>query len=93
MYKEITCARCGKVLEFVKQENLQFGTEGMFFDRDYSKGHMPVDIYLCPDCGELHFFKVEPCEKEKLIKCKWCCHMVDPSYPHCPDCGHNPTKW
>ncbi len=93
MYKEITCARCGKILEFVKSGAVQLGRETMFLDRDYEKDFLPVDIYLCPECGEYHFIKCEPCKKEELIKCKWCCKMVDPTYPHCPNCGHDPKNW
>ena len=94
MYKEMKCLRCGKTLEFLKQDNIQFGKESMFLDRDYSKGHLPVDIYICPECEEYHFIKTHPCEKEKLIKCKWCCKMVDPNYPCCPVCGHKEgDKW
>ena len=90
MYKAIKCERCGNTLDFVRQDNIQFGKESMFFDRDYSKGHLPVDIYICPECEEYHFIKTQPCKKEELVKCKWCCQMVDPSYPFCPECGHKP---
>ena len=88
MYKEIKCARCGKTLEFVKQAGVQLGRQTLFFDRDYEKDFILTDIYVCPECGEYHFFKYELLKKEELVKCKWCCKMVDPNYPHCPVCGH-----
>ena len=67
MYKEMKCLRCGKTLEFVKQDNIQFGKESMFLDRDYSKGHLPVDIYICPECEEYHFIKkITQADKQNL---------------------------
>ena len=91
MYKEMKCLRCGKTLEFIKQTTLDTrrGNPGLFSSEKIKESYfLTVDVYLCPECMEYHFIKPQPCEKEKLIKCKWCCQMVDPSYPHCPECGH-----
>ena len=96
MYKEITCARCGKTLDFIKQTGLdiQRGNPLLFSEKNKEDFRLPVDIYLCSECGEYHFIKPQPCEKENLVKCKWCCQMVDPDYPCCPVCGHKPgDKW
>ena len=96
MYKEIKCARCGNILEFIKISPLQLGRDKGFFSdsQQWAKGFLNCDIYFCSECGEFHFFKHEDCPKEDLVKCKWCLNLVDPSYPHCPECGHKEgDKW
>ncbi|MBR5309834.1 MAG: hypothetical protein IKU42_01760 [Oscillospiraceae bacterium] len=94
MYKELKCARCGVNLEFIKQTSLDIHRGNTRIDALKELFYLPVDIYLCPECGEYHFIKTQPCEKEKLVKCKWCCKMVDPDYPCCPVCGHKPgDQW
>ena len=89
MYKELKCPRCGEKLEFIKKENIQFGTRRLYSMKTSEPADfLPCDIYICPECGEYHFLKSEDCPKEELVKCKWCLKMVDPSYPHCSRCGH-----
>ena len=91
MYKEMKCARCGKTLDFIKQATIDThrGSPSLLSsDKIKEIYYLSVDVYLCPECGEYHFIKPTPCEKEKMVKCKWCLKMVDPSYPCCPNCGH-----
>lgn len=77
MYKEIKCLRCDKNLEFVKQEH-------------WASGAVLSDIYVCPECGEIHFFKADDDTQNpdiELVKCTFCMKKYDKNYPHCPHCG------
>ena len=95
MYKEIKCLRCDKILEYVKSENLQLGKEYGFSNQpSWAAGALYCDIYVCPECGEFYFIKGEIRPENELVKCKWCCKKVDPSFPKCPICGHSfDEKW
>lgn len=66
MYKEITCARCGKILEFVKSGAVQLGRETMFMDRDYEKDFLPVDIFFVRNAENTILLNVNPAKKKNL---------------------------
>lgn len=95
MYKEIKCARCGKIMEFIKRSPLQLGRDTGFFSdsQQWATGFLNCDIYFCNDCGEFYFFKPENDLENpglELVKCGWCKKQYDKNYPFCPECGHKP---
>lgn len=89
MYKEIKCLRCDKIMNFLKRDHLQLGKETRWVP-GWMNDAFNCDIYICPECGELHFFKAEDDEKNpslELVKCTFCMKKYDKNYPHCPHCG------
>lgn len=58
---ELACLRCGAQMSFLKTEKLQLGEAGTtLIGGIYSNivaGALEVDIYLCPDCGKVEFFR------------------------------------
>ena len=58
---DLVCLRCGAQMSFLKTEKLQLGEAGTtLMGGIYSNivaGALEVDIYLCPDCGKLEFFR------------------------------------
>ena len=92
MYKEIKCENCGKILEFVRRMPIQLGVESRYTP-GWSSDSLPCEIYVCPKCGEYHFYKPENDLENpdvELIKCNWCKKQYDKNYPFCPECGHKP---
>ena len=92
MYKEIKCLRCGKNMEFVIRKPIQLGIESRFA-AGWSNDSLPCEIYVCPECGEYHFYKPENDLENpdvELVKCNWCKKQYDKNYPFCPECGHKP---
>ena len=92
MYKEIKCERCGKTLEFVIRKPIQLGQESRYTP-GWANDSLPCEIYVCPKCGEYHFFRPEndlENPEVELIKCNWCKKQYDKNYPFCPECGHKP---
>ena len=92
MYKEMKCLRCGKIMEFVKRKPIQLGQESRYTP-GFASDCLPAEIYVCPECGEYHFFKPENDLENpdvELVKCNWCKKQYDKNYPFCPECGHKP---
>ncbi|MBR3953342.1 MAG: hypothetical protein IKJ82_07045 [Oscillospiraceae bacterium] len=96
MYKNVKCQSCGVSLEFVKQEHLQLGKDSYFGKLEHwASGALFCDIYVCPECGEIHFFKADDDTKNpeaELRKCGFCMKKYDKNYPHCPHCGRKPGE-
>lgn len=93
MYKEIKCEKCGKTMEFVIRKPIQLGSVGFGPNYGFASDSLPCEIYVCPECGEYHFYKPENDLENpdvELIKCNWCKKQYDKNYPFCPECGHKP---
>ena len=59
--------------------------------KEFTKRHLRENLYVCPECGEYHFFKPENDLENpdvELVKCNWCKKQYDKNYPFCPECGH-----
>ena len=92
MYKEIKCEKCGKTMEFVIRKPIQLGVESRYTP-GWASDSLPCEIYVCPKCGEYHFYKPENDLENpdvELIKYNWCKKQYDKNYPFCPECGHKP---
>lgn len=92
MYKEIKCEKCGKTMEFVIRKPIQLCVESRYTP-GWASDSLPCEIYVCPKCGEYHFYKPENDLKNpdvELVKCNWCKKQYDKNYPFCPECGHKP---
>lgn len=92
------CA-CGGELRFVKREYLQLGKTG-WITGDWPNllaGALDVEIWCCPDCGELKFYRGTDWEEETdhmaQTTCPGCGAQHDLDDPKCPFCGaKNPNN-
>lgn len=98
MKKDLLCLRCGTTMGFVMRERLQLGRTGWILGDlpNLLSGALDVDIYCCPDCGKMEFFRAEGDEPEDecedriaQVKCPKCGAMHDMDYPKCPYCKYN----
>ena len=96
MKRELPCLRCGTEMHFIMRERLQLGQTGWLLGDlpNLLSGSLKVDIYCCPECGKLEFYRSdsEEIEEEDHIaqkKCPECGGIHDIDYPKCPYCKHN----
>ncbi len=78
-------------MEHLGTEEIQLGKTGWILGDlpNLFAGALEVELYLCPKCGKLEFFKNHSDEsgiaQKKCPKCG-CVHDID--YPKCPNCKH-----
>ena len=98
MKKDLLCLRCGTEMRFIMRERLQLGRTGWILGDlpNLLSGALDVDIYCCPGCGKMEFYKTEGTETENdtedriaQVKCPECGGIHDMDYPKCPYCRHN----
>ena len=51
--RDLKCLRCGTPMKFREQTHLELNDSG-FWDIE---SHLKVEIYACPGCGKLEFFR------------------------------------
>lgn len=90
MTSELSCLRCGNLMEFIKNSKIQLGQSGVFLGQtsNYIAGGLETDIYKCDECGKLEFFQIEDDQIEQ-IKCPNCGKTHDMDYLKCPFCKYN----
>jgi len=92
MASNMACLRCGREMNHIRTENLQFGKTGWILGDlpNLLAGAMEVDIYACPNCGKVEFFLTDA-EEEGLPQkqCPNCGKRHDFDYPKCPFCKFN----
>lgn len=97
--KRLTCLRCGAAMEFLGREKLQLGEAGLLFGDipHLLAGALELDIYACPDCGKLEFYRPKLTKGElngyshsdlPQKTCPKCGEIHDFDYPKCPYCNH-----
>ena len=87
--KDIDCARCHKKMTFVGSKNIQLGKTGWILGDlpNLIAGALLVDIYTCPECGSIEFFKPDHDEDDvSKVACPNCGNIHDFDYPKCPFC-------
>ncbi len=90
--KNLNCLRCGKPMAYIKREKLQLGQTGWFLGDwpNLIAGALDVDIYTCPSCGKIEFYRAESTEEEMPQKqCPKCGKKHDFDYPKCPYCKYD----
>jgi len=89
MENEIACLRCGREMKHIKTEKLQLGQTGWLLG-DFPNllaGALEVDIFCCPNCGKLEFFRADTEEEDMPQRqCPNCGKRHDFDYPRCPFC-------
>ena len=99
MGKELLCLRCGTEMRFMMRERLQLGQTGWLLGdlSNLLSGSLKVDVYCCPDCGKMEFFKADDNEpgydeaEDRIaqVRCPKCGTVHDMDYPKCPKCKYN----
>ena len=81
MERSIDCLRCGRKMNHVRTEKLQFGQTGWILGDlpNLLAGAMEVDIYTCPKCKKIEFFLADEVEEGLPQK-------------QCPKCGKE-LRW
>ena len=91
--KKLDCLRCGKSMAYIKREKLQLGQTGWFLGDwpNLIAGALEVDIYTCPDCGKIEFYRAESTTEDAMPQkqCPKCGKMHDFDYPKCPYCKYD----
>lgn len=86
---------------YAGQETLQFGKLSMILNIPHFSGNKrEVEIYICPDCGKMEFYRPEPLELEAAAqeaeipqcRCPSCGREHDFDYPKCPYCGYRTER-
>lgn len=95
MENDIVCLRCGRGMNHIRKEKIQFGQTGWILGDlpNLVAGAMEVDIYSCPKCRKLEFFLADA-EEEGLPQkqCPNCGKRHDFDYPKCPFCKYDYYK-
>ncbi len=93
MEENLSCLRCGNLMNYIKTENIQLGQYGLILGDipNYIAGGLLVDIYICNDCHKVEFFESVEEQTEK-IKCPNCGKQHDFDYPKCPFCKYDYYK-
>ena len=100
MEKTITCLRCDRPMNLIKQEHLFLGKVGLQFgDLHYTPSRgLDVDVWCCPECGKLELFRTqgpEEAEEGSIAQagCAICGSRYDLDSPKCPVCGTKNPNW
>lgn len=92
--KPMECLRCKTIMVLIKEEHLFLGDPGLqvgIVHYTPSRG-FPVQIFGCPRCGKLEFFRGDEAansgeNKIAQIACPICGQRYDMDGPYCPVCG------
>ncbi len=87
------CCSCGEALHFLKREYLQLGQAGWLLGSlpNLAAGGLDVEIWCCPACGKLEFYRGDGEEEQEdrmaQTICPACGRSHDLDDPRCPFCG------
>ncbi len=92
------CLRCHAPMQHLQRAGLLTRKSEPFLPVGYVRQSevtsFEADIYCCPSCGHLEFFRHDPdggedSDSDQLaqIKCPKCGRMHDIDCPKCPFCG------
>ncbi len=88
--KKIDCLRCKNKMQFLGREQLQQGKPGWFLGDlpNLLAGALEVELYCCPSCGHLEFFRPEEIFEYRIpqVECPYCGMLHDMDDPKCPFC-------
>ena len=86
------CVNCGKNMVFLGDEQIQLGQVGFMLGHlsNLLSGSLDVEIWECPACGKLDFYRQgssKPKEHVGQVICCKCGTRHDLNAPECPGCG------
>lgn len=86
------CLRCGVPLGRVGCKKFQLGETGWILGDlpNLLAGSLELDIFACPECGSVEFFRIDAEEDgTPTVLCPNCGKRHDFDYPKCPFCKHD----
>ncbi|MBQ5739248.1 MAG: hypothetical protein IIV78_02440 [Oscillospiraceae bacterium] len=86
------CLRCGVPLGRVGRKKFQLGETGWILGDlpNLLAGSLELDIFACPECGSVEFFRIDAEEDgTPTVVCPNCGRRHDFDYPKCPFCKHD----
>ncbi len=86
--RKLKCLRCGRSMSRIKREHLFMGQIGLQWGGMHyqpSRG-LDVDVYCCPDCGKLEFYRGEKDQDKRVAG------QSDLDSCKCPFCGEENDK-
>lgn len=92
-YGKKRCSNCGRDMEYVSREDMQLGRTSFIFGDwpNLLAGALNVEIWECPDCGKLDFYRGDADEEGEgqMVKttCPVCGAVHELDDPKCPRCG------
>lgn len=89
--RDCRCLRCGAEMHFLGRDKLQLGQTGWILGDlpNLIAGALVVEIYSCPDCGKIEFFRPDDSgEALPQKQCPNCGAVIDFDYGRCPRCKH-----
>lgn len=93
MKKELQCLRCQTKMQYLGAEQFQLGKTGWMLGDlpNLLAGAMELEIYCCPSCGKIEFFRpVEQSEYQiAKVQCPSCGATHDIDDPKCPFCKYS----
>ncbi|MBP3448692.1 MAG: hypothetical protein J6K51_06715 [Clostridia bacterium] len=94
MKKNLTCLRCSQTMQYLGEQKFQLGQTGWFMGDlpNLLAGAMELEIYCCPDCGKIEFFRPKEQSEYRIaqVECPNCGAMHDIDDPKCPFCKYRP---
>ena len=86
----IDCLRCGAEMHSLGRETLQRRPGLPLGELNFLLvGGMEIEIYSCPRCGKLEFFRPKtPSGELPQKQCPECGAVIDFDYGRCPHCRH-----
>lgn len=72
---QLQCLRCGTEMEFFGREKIQLGEESVHGGilAAMTAESMQLDIFQCPECGKVEFFKPLAKSRTAPPKTNWTC--------------------
>ena len=94
MRDTLHCLRCAVPMRYLTTEKIQLGQTGWLLGGlpNLLAGALEAEIFCCPRCGKLEFFRAEPAEAENgiaQVKCPRCGREHDLDDPQCPFCKYD----
>ena len=83
--EKLTCVRCGTHMHHFGRKQLQLG------ENELASGALEVDMYFCPQCGKLEFFRADTEAGDRplpQVTCPSCGQKHNLYDARCPFCGH-----
>ena len=98
--KEFNCLRCGGRMRFLMKENIQLGKASPWLGQrsNVIAGALEAEIYSCPRCGKLEFFRPGYDPEERFGRgsdaaAEASPEPVEPVAKRCPECGGVVGRW
>ena len=104
MKEDLSCLRCGQIMNYISRERIRLGRPYSIIDEltGLLSGSTEVEIYTCPGCGKLEFYLADITDAEEdggedeysegdipQVRCPSCGKYHDFDYPKCPYCKHD----